>query len=112
MRQTQRSPEGPRHLHRIPRLSEAPRETGLILRCAGKAGNPFQTTQGNRLSCREQEGRRGSDEAVPGDISYRWTDVIFGLLGLSSFTHPLFDRGVFAVAFGSLERSRPLPFTK
>ena len=25
-RQTQRSPEGPRHLHRIPRLSEAPRE--------------------------------------------------------------------------------------
>ena len=27
-------------------------------RCAGKAGNPFQTTQGNRLSCRDQEGRR------------------------------------------------------
>ena len=26
MRQTQRSPEGPRHLHRIPRLSEAPRD--------------------------------------------------------------------------------------
>ena len=25
-------------------------ETGLILRCAGKAGNPFQTTQGN-LRC-------------------------------------------------------------
>ena len=25
---------------------EGPRETGLILRCAGKAGNPFQTTQG------------------------------------------------------------------
>ena len=33
------------------------RETGLILRCAGKAGNPFQTTQGNRLSCRDQEGQ-------------------------------------------------------
>ena len=32
----------------------------------GKAGNPFQTTQGNRLSCRDQEGRRGSEEAVPG----------------------------------------------
>ena len=45
---------------------EFPRETGLILRCAGKAGNPFQTTQGNRLSCRDQEGRRGSEEAVPG----------------------------------------------
>ena len=45
---------------------KCPRETGLLLRCAGKAGNPFQTTQGNRLSCRDQEGRRGSDEAVPG----------------------------------------------
>ena len=39
-----------------------PRETGLILRCAGKAGNPFQTTQGNRLPCRDQEGRSGSEE--------------------------------------------------
>ena len=27
---------------------------------------PFQTTQGNRLSCRDQEGRRGSDEVLPG----------------------------------------------
>ena len=45
---------------------EFPRETGLILRCAGKAGNPFQTTQGNRLPCRDQDGRRGSDEVVPG----------------------------------------------
>ena len=45
---------------------EFPREAGLILRCAGKAGNPFQTTQGNRLSCHDQEGRRGSDEVVPG----------------------------------------------
>ena len=43
-----------------------PRETGLILRCAGKAGNPFQRKQGNRLSCHDQEGRRGSEEAVPG----------------------------------------------
>ena len=50
---------------RVARL-EFPLETGLILRCAGKAGNPFQTTQGNRLSCRDQEGRRGSDEKVPG----------------------------------------------
>ena len=39
---------------------------GVILRRAGKARNPFQTTQGNRLSCRDQEGRRGSEEAVPG----------------------------------------------
>ena len=39
------------------RRLRVPRETGLILRCAGKAGNPFQTTQGNRLSCRDQEGQ-------------------------------------------------------
>ena len=31
-----------------------------------EGGNPFQTTQGNRHSCRHQEGRRGSEEAVPG----------------------------------------------
>ena len=41
-------------------------ETGLILRCDGKVGNPFQTKQGNRPSCRDQEGRRGSDEVVLG----------------------------------------------
>ena len=45
---------------------EFPRQTGIILRRAGKAENPFQTKQGNRLSCRDQEGRRGSDEVVPG----------------------------------------------
>ena len=45
---------------------EFPPEAGLILRCAGKAGNPFQNTRGNRLSCRDEEGRRGSDEVVPG----------------------------------------------
>ena len=56
-----RSACGPTHVARL----EFPRETGLILRCAGKAGNPFQTTQGNGLSCRDQEGRRGSEEAVP-----------------------------------------------
>ena len=32
---------GTTHVARL----EFPRETGLILRCAGKAGNPFQTTQ-------------------------------------------------------------------
>ena len=40
--------------------------TVLILRCAGKVGNPLQTKQGNRPSCRDQEGRRGSDEVVLG----------------------------------------------
>ena len=43
-------------------LSKVPRH-------AGKAGNPFQTTQGNRLSCRDQEGRWGSEEAVPGCLT-------------------------------------------
>src|SRR5574340_399797 len=41
-----------------PRL-ECRRETGLILRCDRKVGNAFQTKQGSRLSCRDQEGRRG-----------------------------------------------------
>ena len=41
-----RSACGPTHVARL----KFPRETGLILRCAGKVGNPFQTTQGNRLS--------------------------------------------------------------
>ena len=43
---------------------EFPRETGLILRCAGKVRNPFQTKQGNRPSRRDQEGIRGSEQAV------------------------------------------------
>ena len=38
---------------------EFPRETGLILRCAEKVRNPFQTKQGNRPSRRDQEGRQG-----------------------------------------------------
>ena len=45
---------------------EFPRETSIILRCARKAGNTFHTKKGNRLSCRDQEGRKGSEEAVPG----------------------------------------------
>ena len=57
-----RSARGTSHVASL----EFPPETGLILRCARKAENPFQTTQGNRLSCRDQEGRRGSDEVVPG----------------------------------------------
>ena len=50
----------PRHAHGD-LTSLAPHE-----RLPGKAGNPFQTKQGNRLSYRDQEGRRGSDEVVPG----------------------------------------------
>ena len=44
-----------------PRL-ECLRETGLILRCDRKVGNPFQTKQGSRPSCPDQEGRKGSEE--------------------------------------------------
>ena len=33
---------------------------------AGKAGNTFHTKHGNRISCRDQEGRWGSDEVGPG----------------------------------------------
>src|SRR5574341_554895 len=40
-----------------PRL-ECPRETGLILRCDRKVGNPFQTKQGSRPSRPDQEGRK------------------------------------------------------
>ena len=46
---------------------EFPRETSLILRYAGKVGKAFQTKQVNRPYCRDQEGRRGSDEVVPGN---------------------------------------------
>ena len=38
---------------------------GLVLRCAGKVGNPFQTNHGSRPSSGNQEGRSGSDEVVP-----------------------------------------------
>ena len=70
-------------------LDEFPRETDLLLRCAGKAGNPFQTTQGNRLSCRDQEGKIGEKPALlHHKVAYRrradlwgecWSKVDLGL---------------------------------
>ena len=42
-------------------------ETGLLLSWDVKVGIPFQTKQGNRPSCRDQEGRRDSDYVVPGN---------------------------------------------
>ena len=45
---------------------EFPRETGLILKCPVKVGNPLQTKKGKRPYYREQEGRMGSDKLVPG----------------------------------------------
>ena len=50
-------------------------ETGLILRCDGKVGIPFQEKQGNRPSCRDQEGKRGSDEVVPGTSVFLWNET-------------------------------------
>ena len=44
---------------------ECRRETCLILRWDRKVGNTFQTKEGSRASCRDQEGRRGSEEVVP-----------------------------------------------
>ena len=41
-----------------------------ILRCAGKVEKAFQTKQVNRPSCRDQEGRRGSDEVVLGTSGF------------------------------------------
>ena len=54
-------------------------ETGLILSCALEVGNPFQTKQGNRPSCHDQEGRRGSDEVVPGTSVFLSSET--GMLG-------------------------------
>ena len=50
-----------------PRL-ECLRETGLILRCDRKVGNPFQREQGSRPSRPDQEGRKGSEEGVPENL--------------------------------------------
>ena len=50
-----------------PRL-ECRRETGLILSCDRKVGNPFPTKQCSRPSCRDKEGRRGSEEVVPENL--------------------------------------------
>ena len=52
----------------------APGKSGLHVRGEGSAlllssyvgESDLKPTQGNRLSCRDQEGRRGSEEAVPG----------------------------------------------
>ena len=62
---------------------ELPHETGLILRCARKVGNPLQTEKGSRPSCRNQERRRGSDEVVLGSSVFlsSETDMSGNFLG-------------------------------
>ena len=78
---------------------EFPRETGLILRCAGKIGNPFQTKQGNRLSCRDQEGRRSSNEVVLGTSVFPSSEThISGnfwghIKGANTVSHVKMERG-------------------
>ena len=54
-------------------------ETSLLLRCDGNVGFPFQKKQGNRPSCRDQEGRKGSDEVVPGTSVFLSSET--GMLG-------------------------------
>ena len=51
------------------------REASLILRCDEKVSIPFQTKQGIRPSCRDQEGRRGSEEVVPGTSVFLWSET-------------------------------------
>ena len=64
---------------------EFPRETSIILRCAGKAGNTCHTKKGNRLSCRDQVGRWGSDEVGPGSrCSTRGNPAFQGTLGVAT----------------------------
>ena len=49
---------------RIPGMVQPGGLPSMGLHREGRA--PLQTKQGNRLSCRDQEGRRGSEEAVQG----------------------------------------------
>ena len=90
-----RSARGTSHVASL----EFPPETSLILRCARKAGNPFQTTQCDRLSCRDQEGRKGSDEVVPGTSVFPSSETgMSGTFGValrvpSTFSHFKMERG-------------------
>ena len=66
---------------------EFPRETGLMLRCPWKVGKAFQTKQVNRPYCRDQEGRRGSDEVVPGTSVFPLSET--GMSGNFGFSRSL-----------------------
>ena len=58
--QTQRSPEGPRHLHRIPRLSHVVSgKSGILLSCEGSLGIPLELVQGTSASSRFEAGNSG-----------------------------------------------------
>ena len=63
-----------------------PRETGLILRCDGKIGNPFQTKQENRHYCCNQEGRRDSNDVVRGTWVFLSSEAcMLGNFGVASW---------------------------
>ena len=75
---------------------EFPRETGLMLRCPWKVGKAFQTKQVNRPYCRDQEGRRGSDEVVPGTSVFPLSETgmsgnFWGLTKLAKYCFKLQD---------------------
>ena len=75
---------------------EFPRETGLMLRCPWKVGKAFQTKQVNRPYCRDQEGRRGSDEVVPGTSVFPSSETgmsgnFWGLMKLAKYCFKLQD---------------------
>ena len=63
-----------------------PRETGLILMCAGKIGNPFHTKQEKRHSCCNQEGE-GAQMMWCGEHGCypRVRPVCWGTLGVPSW---------------------------
>ena len=57
----------------------------LDLPLPGLYGNPFKTKQGNRPSCRDQEWRRGPEEAVPGTSVFSSSQTGVSMQTLSLF---------------------------
>ena len=58
-------------------------ETRLLLRCNGRVRILFHPKKGNRPSCIDQEGRRGSDLVVPGNLVFLWSETSMSGIFLS-----------------------------